>query len=285
MRAHLYSSFDTDSDCFVRTAINSIAILILLAMTSANQLECHADTVSFDSSVWDHSDGNGSSVSWTDGQFLGITPIGTDQLTITSNEVGTGIYTADHFRRIDENFFTGFAFQLDPGTTVNTTSFDNYARYDFSFSFPVQLDSFTLTDVDRLNGAWYDVIAAEGFATETPGTVGNGFSANYTFEPNTNMETFTEFGLLGARPTATSGNVLNTPENDVTFNFSEAIQSFSIYHWNDNATDSTANTQTIGIRGNEFEISVFGTAVPEPGSVSLLVAITALAAIRRRRTV
>ncbi len=281
MRAHLRSK----SSCPARSAIKGIAILLILTTVSASRVECLGDTISFDSSVWDHNDGNGSSVSWTDGQFLGITPIGTEQLTITSTQVGTGTYTADHFRRIDETFFTGFAFQLDPGTTVNTTSFDNYARYDFEFSFPVQLDSFTLTDVDRLDGAWYDVIAAEGFATQTPGTVGSGFAANYSFEPNTNMETFSQFGLLGARPTATSGNVLNTPENDVTFNFTQAIQSFSIYHWNDNATDSTATTQTIGIRGNEFEISVFGTAVPEPGSVSLLVAMTALAAIRRRRII
>lgn len=225
---------------------------------------CCADTISFDTSVWDHSDGNGQHVAWTDGQFQGETPIGSESLTITSSAVGGATYTADHFTRINASFFAGFAFQLDPSTTVNTTSFDNYARYDFSFSFPVQLNSFTLTDVDRASGLWYDVIAAEGFAGSTPGTVGSGFAANYFFEPSTNMETFTQFGLLGARPTATSGNVQNTPENDVTFNFSQAIQSFSIYHWNDNATDDGAATQTIGIRGNEFEIALFGTPVPEP---------------------
>jgi len=245
--------------------------------------DSRADTISFDSNAWDHNDGNGSSVSWTDGQFTGSTPIGTDLLTITTNQIGTTVNTADHFSRIDESFFSGFAFQLDPGTTINTTSFDNYARYDFSFSFPVQLDAFTLTDVDRLDGAWYDVIAAEGFSTQAPGAVGSGFEANYSFEENTNLETFNQFGLLGARPTAASGNVLNTPENDVTFDFSEAIQSFSIYHWNLTAADSGAITQTIGIRGNEFEVAVFGSnpsAIPEPGSFALL-ALAAIAAVAR----
>ena len=206
----------------------AIFVAMLATLSGFSQKECQADTVSFDSSVWDHNNGNGPSVSWVDGEFVGTTPIGTDQLTISTTVTGTAVETADHFSRIDASFFSGFAFQLDPSSTINTTTFDNYARYDFSFSFPVQLDSFTLTDVDRLNGLWYDVIAAEGFASQIPGAVGGGFSANYDFEPNTNLETFNQFGLLGARPTAASGNVLNTPENDVTFSFDEAIQSFSI---------------------------------------------------------
>ena len=282
MRSHSHRRFFALN----QTRFIASAVFLLLAFTGVSQTKCNADTVSFDSSVWDHNDENGPSVAWTDGQFQGVTQIGTEQLTITTSQVGDVVYTADHFRRIDEDFFSGFAFQLDPGTTVNTTTFDNYARYDFEFSFPVQLDSFTLTDVDRLNAAWYDTIVAEGFATQTPGAVGNGFEANYSFEPNTNLETFSQFGLLGARPTLTSGNVLNTPENDVTFSFDEAIQSFSIYHWNLNAVDSNAPTQTIGIRGNEFEISLFNTnAVPEPGSLSLLAIISAFAATLRRRAV
>jgi hypothetical protein len=240
--------------------VTAVTFLAVLAIASLNPDSCHSDTISFDSSVWDHNDGNGPSVAWTDGQFQGVTPIGDEQLILTSSSIGAAAYTADHFSRIDATFFSGFAFQLDPDTTVNTTTFDNYARYDFEFSFPVQLDSFTLTDVDRADGQWYDAIAAEGFDTQVPGAVGSGFAANYSFEPGTNMETFTQFGLLGARPTATSGNVQNTPENDATFNFTESIQSFSIYHWNLTADDSAAGSQTIGIRGNEFEISVFGTA-------------------------
>lgn len=265
----------------LKTAVFTLALLTYSCNLA--DMECQADTVSFDNSIWDHNDGNGPSVSWVDGQFVGVTPIGTDQLNISTTAVGSTAYTADHFRRIDETFFTGFAFQLDPSSTVNTTTFDNYARYDFSFSFPVQLNSFTLTDVDRLDGQWYDVIAAEGFSSTTPGAVGSGFSANYSLEPNTNIETFNEFGLFGARPTATSGNVLNTPENDITFSFTEAIQSFSIYHWNDNATDDAAATQTIGIRGNEFEIAVFGTAIPEPSSLSVLAILSTLASVHRRR--
>ena len=284
LRLPLRPSF---SDFTCRNIIVCTAVSLLF-LSCVRATRCHGDTISFDSSVWDNSDGNGPSLGWTDGEFVGTTVLTTatsmEQLAITSTEVGDGTYTEDHFSRIDENFFSGFAFQLDPGTTINTTSFDNYARYDFEFSFPVQLDSFTLTDVDRLNGAWYDVIAAEGFSTQTAGVVGSGFDANYSFEPNTNLETFTQFGLLGARPTATSGNVLNTPENDVTFNFTEAIQSFSIYHWNLTAVDSFANTQTIGIRGNEFDISLFGsTAIPEPGSISLLAILSAFTVSLRRR--
>ncbi len=273
---HRNSLFSTNAFC----PLLSFVVIAVACLATPSE----AEMISFDTSDWDHNNGNGSQQGWVDGEFAGTTPIGTDQLTIDTTAVGSTVYTGDHFSRINAAFFTGFAFQLDPSSTVNTTSFDNYARYDFSFSFPVQLDSFTLTDVDRANGQWYDVIAAEGFSASAPGTPGSGFAANYTFENPTNMETFTEFGIFGARPQAATGNVTNTPPNDVTFNFTQAIQSFSIYHWNDNATDDAAFSQTIGIRGNEFQVSLFGSsAVPEP-SGALVLGLMSLGILRRRRS-
>lgn len=243
-----------------------------------------ADTVSFDTSVWDH--GSGSQTGWIDGELYGSTQLdnGNETLQIASNSLGTAVPTVDHFTRIDESFFSGFAFQLLPSTTINTTSFGNYGRFDFTFSFPVQLDSFTLTDVDRFNGLWNDIIVAEGFSTSVLGNPGTGFSPNYAFENPTNLESVTAFGLPAVRPQPSTGNVLNTPESHVTFNFSQAIQSFSIYYWNENGTDSGASTQTIGILGNEFAISQF-TPVPEPAARPSLFFLLAISALRKRNRI
>jgi len=264
----------------LRLFLNRICLLFILF---AGPSVIDADIASFDASSWDH--GNGSQIGWNDGEFIGVTQLddGNETLQIESNTFGTAVPTGDHFSRIDASFFTGFAFQLLPSTTVNTTSFGNYGRFDFTFSFPVQLDSFTLTDVDRFNGRWSDIIAAEGFSTQTPGGVGSGFSPNYAFESTTNLEEVSAFNLSAVRPQPSTSNVLNTPDSHVTFNFTEEIQSFSIYYWNENANDTRAGTQTIGIRGNEFEISQF-VPVPEPanGIFAILLAITTV--LRRIRS-
>jgi hypothetical protein len=238
----------------------------------------HAGIVSYDTSDWDH--GSGSQQGWNDGELQGTTTVLGRTLTVTSNRFGTAQYTADHLSRIDETFFSGFAFQLQPASTdQNAGVLTNYARIDFSFSSDIHLDSYTLTDVDRANGQWYDVIAVEAFGTTTPGALGTGFTPDYTFENPSNLGTATLFGLNAAGPLSNTGNVQNTPENDVTFSFSESIRSFSIYYWNFNNTDNAAGTQTIGTRGNAFTVSS-----PEPSAATLL-AVWALmtAPVRRRR--
>ncbi len=251
------------------TLLVQAALLVLVNSAWGN-------IVSFDTSDWDH--GAGSQLGWNDGELQGSTQILGRTLTVTSNRFGSAQYTADHLSRIDESFFSGFAFQLDPATTLNGGSLTNYARFDFSFSGDINLDSYTLTDVDRQDGQWYDVIAVEAFSTTVPGGAGSGFSPDYSFETNTNLGQATLFGLDAVGPLATTGNVQNTPENDVTFSFDQSIRSFSIYYWNFVAGDSGATTQTIGTRGNAFTVSA-----PEPSSAILMCALGGFGLCSRSR--
>lgn len=254
--------------------------LVVVASCALHAPYCLSATVSFDTSLWDH--GNGPQLGWNNAEFSGTTTVfGNNMLTISTTPVGNAVFTRNHFRRINQSYFSGFAFQLDPETTTNSTAIENYARMDFSFEQGVSLDSFVLTDVDRANFSWYDVIVAEGFTTSAPGPVGSGIEPNYSFESPTNLTTADIFGLQGAMPVPSSGNVPNTPDSDVTFNFSQGVRSFSIYYMNQNSRDDLARTQTIGIRGNEFTISS-QSVVPESGSLLLvLVGVCGLFAMFR----
>ncbi len=238
----------------------------------------NADTVSFDTSVWDH--GSGPQMGWIDGQTSGTTTVLGRTLTVSSTAFGTATPTADHFTRIDESFFSGFAIQAIPNTTdQNGATLTNFLRIDLSFSAPIRLDEFTLTDVDRTDGQWYDVIAAEAFTTTAVGAVGTGTSANYVGGSNIGFGTVA--GLSAAGPLGATGNVLNTPENDIDISFDSELSSFSIYYWNLNTANNGAATQTIGIRGNAFEVSI----VPEPGGVCLLMLGVWVGASRRKRPI
>lgn len=252
--------------------------LLLAVLATLSSGSVNADMISFDTNDWDH--GAGPQPGWNDHELTGTTTFSGISLTITSNMVGSAVPTGSHMARINQSYFTGFAFQLDPSTTVNSGgSLQNYARIDFEFSEEVYLTSFTLTDVDRANGSWYDVIAAEGFVNGL-GAVGTGLNAEYTFNDPTNEEVVDRFGLRSARPRSNTGNLQNTPPVDVTFHFNEGVRAFSIYYWNDTATDTGSSTQTIGIRGNQFEIE----RVPEPGSIAMcLIAAFMMLLIQRYR--
>jgi len=260
------------------SALLRAAIVVLLLGTTAN-----AELVSYDTSQWDH--GSGPQVGWVDGEFSGTTTVlGNITLDVTSSQNGTAQYTADHASRIDETFFTGFAFQALPSTTVNTgVALTNYVRLDFSFSSPVNVVNYTLTDVDRTDGQWYDVIAAEAFTTTAPGAVGAGIDPVYSTNTPSNIGFGTIHGLAVSGPLNNTGNVQNTPENDIGIAFAEPVRSFSIYYWNLGTADSGATTQTIGTRDNLFEISAVPSSVPEPSAVALVMLGFCVIQSRRRR--
>ena len=245
--------------------------------------QARADLISFDTSQWNH--GSGSQVGWNDGEFSGTTNFLGRQLTVTTSQVGTAQFTGDHFSRINETFFSGFAFQNDPNTTNNSADFangtlQNYSRMDFSFNGQVRLDEYILTDVDRVDGQWWDIVAAESFDTSAPGAVGTGTSATYSTSPVTNIISGGIYGLNAATAAPGTGNVQNTPENDVFINFGTTFRSFSIYYWNLTPADSGASTQTIGTRGNNFQVS----AAPEPGAgISASIAMLLVGLLIRRR--
>ena len=245
-------------------------VVFLLASTAS------AELVSYDTNLWAH--GAGPQTGWNDGELSGTTMVLGRTLTVTSSLFGTAQFTTDHASRINESFFTGFAFQLQPNTTDDNTgaTLSNYMRLDFSFSSPIRLDQYTLTDVDRTDGQWYDVIAAEAFTTATPGAIGTGIDPVYSTNPTTNIGFANFFGLSASGPVGGTGNVQNTPENDISIAFADAVSSFSIYYWNLNTVDNGADTQTIGTRGNQFQISV-----PEPCAVNLV--ILGLFATQQRR--
>lgn len=253
-----------------------IAICLLMGFCGS----ASADIISLDTSLWDH--GSGSQVGWNDSEFSGTTTFSGRTLTLSTSAVGTAQFTGDHFARIDETFFSGFAFQNDPSTTNNPTGpLANFARIDFSFDGPTTLDEYILTDIDRVDGQWWDIVAAESFSTPTPGAVGTGTNATFDFNATTNLITGTIFGLQAATAAPGTGNVLNTPENDAFVNFAGPFESFSIYYWNLNPPDSGASTQTIGTRGNQFSVSA---SAPEPGSGILAsMAMFVGLAFRRKR--
>ena len=254
-------------------SVMGVPACLLLALTA------NAAVVSFDTSNWDH--GSGSQLGWNDGEFSGTTSILGADVTITTTNVGTAVNAVNHFRRIDETFFSGFAIQMIPATNGVTNPLTNYNRIDFTFTNPVILESITLTDVDRAGGQWYDLIATEAFTTTTPGALGTGISPNYTVGSNVfTVNPAPNFNSLDfALPFSNTGNVQNDPTNDVTISFTDPIDSFSIYYLN-NGGDNQAGTQTIGIRGNQFIVSV----VPEPfAGVLVSLALTAAAFRRRRR--
>lgn len=251
-------------------------LVVLVCVPGLLPARASAAIISFDTNDWDH--GSGSQTGWNDGETTGTTTFNGVTLTITSNLVRNAVATSGHMTRLNESYFSGFAFQLDPSTTNNGRRLRDYLRLDFEFSAPVYLTSFTLTDVDRTSGQWYDVIAAEGFINGLD-NVGTGISANYAFENPTNLEEVSRYGLDAVRARSNTGNVQNTSPADVTFSFDQGVMAFSIYYWNDSSSDDGASTQTIGIRGNQFEI----VRTPEPGSIAMcLLALLMLAVFRNR---
>lgn len=276
--------------------LNKTGVLFLIPVAicllgNGSLSHCQAEIVSFDTNTFSHDGGLTSQTGFQDGQFTGTTSVlGGESLTISTTSIGTpSAFEPDHFTRIDAAFFEGFAIRLDSGSTRlndRTTPgapLTNYGRIDFEFSTAVQLDSFTLNDVDRGDINFYDIVAVEGFLTSDAGVLGTGFSPDYAFESITNLEEVVDFGLNAVRPRIETTGTLQLPESDVTFSFTEPINSFSIYYYNANFADSDNGGQTIGISGNQFEVSEFVAAVPEPGSVIVFCGSLFLLNLRRRR--
>jgi len=234
--------------------------------------------VDFINGTWVH--GGVSSTGWDSNELVGTYLMDDgNSVTMTVSFAGTATPTEDNLSIIDETFFAGFAFQLDPATSSNPGgSFLNYERIDFEFANPVDIEEFVITDFDR--ASWDDSIFAEVWVDGTGvGALGTGVTADYGFRDPTNLGTETQFGLEQA-VVASGGNTINGPESDLFIDFADPITSLSLYYWNGDF-DNSGTTQTIGIRGNGFSVT---TVIPEPSvTLMLIFGMGGLLVFRRRR--
>ncbi|MGL4398378.1 MAG: hypothetical protein ACRCXD_00795 [Luteolibacter sp.] len=181
-------------------------------------------------------------------------------------------------------FILGSAQNTNP-ITFTASSFSgsvaNYQRWDFSFSQPVVLTEFILQDVDSqgTTGGFRDIIASESFTSATPGVVGSGTVAAYTFfgSPSSLLNGTVTFGANSIAAVGAPlglGNPNNTAEVRTGISFGTAeISSFSVYAFSDRAP-----SHRVSLDSSSFEV------VPEPTSAFLGALSLATLLVRRRRT-
>jgi hypothetical protein len=243
-----------------------------------------AEIVSFYNSQWDH--GSGPQTGWSDGATTGTSTAGGVNVTVTASTHGSatpepGMYMANVD---DAPNFAGFGVGQDSSNANNGSSLLNYVRLDFEFSQAVQIDSFTVTDIDRtsflgvpgLVGYW-DVVAAEGFV-DGLGSIGSGVAAEYALSGDTFLDEVNLYGLSAVRAD-TGGNGQQDPENEAVFNFgSTSVTAFSIYYWNNTPALFGASRQIIGLGDVSFQAA----SVPEPASLACcLIGLLMLRGTRR----
>lgn len=117
----------------------------------------------------------------------------------------------------------------------NLDSLTNYQRIDFIFDRPVDFTDFVLADIDTSSSNinnFTDAIAVEGFASNTPGTVGTGIIPNYDIVEN---ELF-EKDLDGLKYVSRN-TVDNVSSSDLAgqagISFTQGVESASVYFFND----------------------------------------------------
>ncbi|NNE92164.1 MAG: hypothetical protein HKN23_11000 [Verrucomicrobiales bacterium] len=231
--------------------------------------------VDLENATWTHP--TGPSTGWNSSQLTGYTDLSDgNRVTMTVSFAGTGTPTAGNLTILNESFFTGFAFQMDPATNTNGASFLNYERIDLEFDQAVQFDDFRITDVDR--AGWDDVLFAEGWnGSGGVGALGSGTTANYSFNTTTNLGTEILYGHEMVVVT-TGGNTVNGPESDLFIDFGGSlVDAVSLYYWNGDYA-ATDTTQTIGLTATTGEQGFFVTTpAPEPSTaIFLLVGFAAL---------
>jgi hypothetical protein len=263
-------------------------LLLILPACSvlASAPPARADVVSFYDSTWNH--GSGPQSGWTGGQTSGTTTVlGDVTVTVTSQSFGTATPVSGmHMSEVDDgSSFTGFGLVQDPSTANNGGTLSNYTRLDFAFSEAVLLDSYTITDIDRImpflgfvdiSGYW-DVVAVEGFVNGL-GAVGSGIMPDYALSSNTLLQEVDLYGLAAVRA-GSGGNGNEDPRNSATFDFGQThITGFSIYYWNNGPATDASSRQIIGVANGAFEV----VQTPEPASLAVcLLGILLLGGARR----
>lgn len=257
-----------------------LAIALLVFGSSVSPA---ATTFSFITDVW--TNGASTQTGYLNGASSGT--LTKDGLTMTfqSSYAGTGI-AATRNLTLDNGNPTGFVLGTNADANNLNGTLLNYQRWDFSFSQPVLINSLIIDDIDSdntnalttLNG-FRDAIAAEGFASQTPGALGTGVDVEFDFENPTGLIPGVILAGSGQSvnyvisPAANNPN--NAPIHRAYLSFGDTpVSSFSIYSFSDR---SQSHRVTL------FQGIIDVTAVPEPAAALLGLLSAGLLARRRRQ--
>lgn len=262
--------------------MKKLTSLWALALVSACLPASAATTFSFINDVW--TNGSTTQTGYKDEATSGTLTKDGVTMSFSVSFAGTAVASTRNLT-LDFGNPTGFVFGTKNDANNLNGTLVNYQRWDFSFSQPVILTSLGLDDVDsdksNLSGTdgFRDAIAAEAFYTLTPGTIGSGLDALFTFTPGTGLSAGTiATGGGQTIPYAISGPA-NNPNNDPAFrtylSFGDTpITSFSIYSFSDRV-----NSHRVSLFQGIIEINP--DPVPEP--TALLLGLLGLPLLARRK--
>lgn len=244
-----------------------------------------ATTFSFITDVW--TNGGNTQTGYLNGAASGTLTKAGLAMTFQSSYAGTGI-AATRNLTLDNGNPTGFVLGTNADPNDLSGVLLNYQRWDFSFTQPVLINSLIIDDIDSDNpnalttpNGFRDAIAAEGFASQTPGALGSGVDVEFDFENPTGL--IPGVILAGSGQSVNyvispaSNNPNNAPIHRAYLSFGDTpVSSFSIYSFSDRS-QSHRVTLFQGI----IEVTTV-TAVPEPSAALLGLMGMGLMARRRR---